>query len=129
MKETTKLERLVGRTFIYKQDHIKIKDFYPIPEEKKINVITDKKPILLDDSDVPDFINKLLPVDEPTTVAVSVVNETQQTITSLKDILLDNIKKVQENKDYIAQANTINNSVNSLLNMVSLQMKINSKAR
>lgn len=127
MKDQTKLEKLVGKEFIYKQEHIRIKDYFMKPEEGTVHIVTDKQPITVKEEDVQDFVSRCLPVAEESTVAVAVVAEAQTTITSLKDILMDNIKKVQENKDYIGQAKMINNSVNSLLNMVSLQMKLNSK--
>jgi hypothetical protein len=124
MKGTTKLEKLLNKMFIYKQEHIRIKDYYPIPEDGIIRVITDKNPIDIKEGDVSEFVEKCLPVDEPNTQVVQIANDSQKTITTLKDILLDNIKKVQNDKEYINQAKTINNSVNTLLNMVSLEMKV-----
>jgi hypothetical protein len=37
-------------------------------------------------------------------------------------ILKDNITKVQENKDYIPQAQAINNSINTLVNITKLRI-------
>lgn len=126
MKDTNRLERLVNKTVIYKQEHIKIKDWFAIPEEKAIRIITDGDNFTIAEADINDFCRKCLPIEEEesSTQALQVVNEVNGTITSLKDILMDNIKQVQANKDYIQQANTINNSVNSLLNMVTLQLKV-----
>jgi hypothetical protein len=129
MKETTRLEKMLSKTYIYKQEHIRIKDYYPEPEEGTIKIITDKAPITINASEVTQFIDKCLAVDDENTQALQIVTESQKTITSLKDILLDNIKKVQENKEYINQAKTINNSVNTLLNMVSLELKVSKEMK
>lgn len=129
MKETTRLERMLNKTYIYKQDHIRIKDYYPEAEEGTIKIITDKGPITIHANEVTHFVEKCLPVDDENTQALQIVTESQKTITSLKDILLDNIKKVQDNKEYINQAKTINNSVNTLLNMVSLELKVSKEMK
>lgn len=126
MKETTKLERLLNTTVIYKQNHIRIKDYFMKPEDGTVTIITDKNPITIKEAEIADFVSKCLPVAEESQ-ALAIVTESQQTITTLKDILMDNIKKVQEDKEYIGQAKTINNSVSALLNMVSLQVKLGRK--
>lgn len=40
----------------------------------------------------------------------------------LKNILLDNIEKVQKNPEYIKQATAINNQINSFVNITKLQL-------
>jgi hypothetical protein len=124
MKETTKLEKLLNKTYIYKQDHIRIKDYYLVPEEESIKIITDKAPITIKADELQQFIDKCLPVQDENTQAIQIVSDSQKQITSLKDILMDNITKVQADKEYINQAKTINNAVNTLLNMVTLEMKV-----
>ena len=47
------------------------------------------------------------------------------TISTLKDVLMDNIKKVQQSPDYIPQATTIANTVNSLVNLAKIEMQLN----
>lgn len=126
MRETTKLERMVGESFLYHGNQIKIKDYYKEEENNSIRIITQTEPILIANSKIQEFVSDCLPIEE--SKSLSIVSESQATITSLKDILMDNIKKVQGDKDYINQAKTINNSVNTLITMVSLQVKINSKS-
>lgn len=125
MKDKAKLEKLLDKEYIYKQENIRIKDYYFKEETKSYKIITDGTPIEIEEAGVDNFIKKLLPVTQPeSAAALSIVSESRNTINSLKDILMDNIKKVQTNKDYIGQAKMVNNSVNSLLNMVSLELKI-----
>lgn len=49
--------------------------------------------------------------------------------TELKDILLDNIKRVQANPEYVKQATVINNNVNTLVNLTKLQMAFHKQKR
>lgn len=125
MKDTTLLERMLDDTFVFKGKHIKVKDWYAEEEKDTIRIITTTDPIVIKNTEVKKFVDQCIRVEE--TQALQVINKSQEDIGNLKDILMDNIKKVQENKEYINQAKVINNSVNSLMNMVSLQMKINSK--
>ena len=41
---------------------------------------------------------------------------------NLKEIILDNIQKVKEDKDYIKQADAINKSIGTLINMAKLEI-------
>lgn len=54
-------------------------------------------------------------------------DEMKVTLNDVKNILMDNIKKVQENSDYIPQANTVNQSVNSLINLAKLSLQMMSQ--
>lgn len=51
-------------------------------------------------------------------------DEMKVTLNDVKNILMDNIKKVQEDPKYIPQANTINQSVNSLINLAKLSIQM-----
>lgn len=57
---------------------------------------------------------------------MAIVNATSLA-TELKDILLDNIKRVQSNPEYVKQATVINNNVNTLVNLTKLQMAFHKK--
>ncbi|MCO6499105.1 MAG: hypothetical protein J5I47_01865 [Vicingus serpentipes] len=45
-------------------------------------------------------------------------------VSNVKQILLDNIKKVQENKDYIPQAAEINNNVKSIIDLAKAEIEM-----
>jgi len=51
-----------------------------------------------------------------------IVSNTSNITENLRNILLDNIDKVQKDKAYIPQATAINNNVNSIINLSKLQM-------
>ncbi len=59
------------------------------------------------------------PINSP--VASPLANDT---MTNLKETLLDNIKKVKADKSYIPQAKEISNTVNTLINLASLEIKM-----
>lgn len=51
------------------------------------------------------------------------------TINDMRNILMRTIKKVQSNRDYIQQANAINQSVNTLINLAKLSLQLIQKKR
>lgn len=131
MKETTRLEKLLTKQFIYKQDNITIKDYFLKDEDKTVHIITDKKPIVIKEADIAKFCEQLLPVEEPTTRAVAqvaisteVVQQTTGLLSTLQQTLLDNIERVKTDKEYIKQANVVNSSVNALIGMTKLQISV-----
>lgn len=133
MKETTRLERLLGKEFIYKHQNIKIKDYYPIQEKGEINIITDGNPIRIKENEIVKFCEQLLPVDAPETKATQglsvhlsaqVAEQTNGLLATLQQTLLDNIEAVKRDGGYIKQANTINSSVNALIGMAKLQIQV-----
>jgi hypothetical protein len=51
------------------------------------------------------------------------VGALSDTLVQLKDILMDNIKKVQEDKEYITQAKEVNNSIKEVVNLAKLDIE------
>lgn len=127
MKDTTHLERMLDETYIYKGKQIKIKDWYHEEEKDTIRIITTTAPIVIKHSDVSTFVKACLPIED--SVALSVINENKKTITTLSEILMDNITKVQKDPKYIDQAKVINSSVNAMMSMVNLQLKIHKASK
>lgn len=126
MKETHRLDRMLNKTFIYKQDQIVIRDYFQEPEKGTVRVITDKKPITVQTSQLADFEKACLPVEEPATQAVSteVVSQASSLLLTLQQTLLDNIEMVKKDKEYTKQANVVNSSVNALIGMAKLQLQV-----
>lgn len=132
MKDTKRLERLLNKEFIYKQENIEIKDYFVEEENDLVRVITNKKPIVIKMDEVVSFCDSLLPVEAPETVAVravsvidkEVVDNTNNLLGTLQQTLLDNIALVKKDGNYIKQANTINSSVNSLIGLAKIQLNL-----
>lgn len=78
--------------------------------------------------DVIEFLRQF----EPVTSVAKIDGNADQTLAMIVDnnseadsliaILQDNIKKVQESKDYIPQATAINNNVNSIINIEKMKI-------
>lgn len=120
------LERMIHHTFMYKSKNIKIKDYYLKEDQQSVKIITDGDNLDINLKQIEQFKNDCLPVedDQQLQQRLTVVKESNDDINNLKNILMDNIQKVQKDKEYIGQAKVINNSVNTLLNMVNTQIKI-----
>lgn len=114
---------MVGKTYLYKKQHITIRGVMASDADQLIRIKTNGEDITLSPLTLPLFISQCLPVaDEPASVAI--VHQDSQ-ISNMQEILLDSIKKIQQDKDYVVQAKAINNHVNTLLNMVKLQLQLN----
>lgn len=49
------------------------------------------------------------------------------TIKKLQDVLLDNIEKIKADKEYVAQAKEISNSVNSIIGLAKVEIELKTK--
>lgn len=120
MKALRKLTAMLGKQWIYHGKNVTLKDVDIT--DTGITIETDGKEIKLKSSEIGAFIDECLPVEQKGLTLIT----PQQTnhLTALKDILMDNITKCQKDPAYIKQATVINNNVNTLINMVSLELKV-----
>lgn len=124
MKDRTRLNKLLDKTFIYKQEHITVKDFFEDVDTNTVKIVTTGKTITVKQKDLPAFLDSLLPVASETTQAiVQVDKETSGLLKTLQETLLDNIAQVKANPGYIKQATTINSSVNALVGLAKIQIQ------
>lgn len=128
MENLNKLYEMVGGTYLYKRESITIKGVIASDADQLIRIKTDKQDITVSLLHLSDFISSLLPVSDEQQEETTTALVTQQTgqIDTLHNILNDSIKKIQEDKEYIGQAKAINNHINTMLNMVKLQMQMQS---
>lgn len=70
------------------------------------------------------FLKETMPVDN-TPAPQEVVPDS--VATQLQQVLLDNIERIQEDKEYIPQAMAISKQVNTLINLTNLEYKIKNK--
>lgn len=106
---------------------------YTIDEVKeKIKIVTNLDEFERNFDSVSEFISywietnilpATLPFQENNQIAVFMESE-KSVMNDLTDILLDNIKKVQDSKEYIPQAQAINNNVNSIINLSKLKLDV-----
>lgn len=129
MKEAIekKLQSMLNKSYKYGMRIVTFTAFRFNEEKEKVYLSTNEK---VDHWERPydsvlTFLKEFAPAEAPAAQSTSseiVVSNTSNIVDSLRGILLDNIKKVQENKEYIPQATAINNNVNSIINLSKLQM-------
>lgn len=116
---------MVGGTYLYKRESITIKGVIASDADQLIRIKTDKQDITVSPLHLSGFISSLLPSsDEQEETRTALVVQQSGEIDTLHKILKDSIKKIQEDKEYIGQAKAINNHINTMLNMVKLQMQM-----
>lgn len=116
---------MVGGTYLYKRESITIKGVIASEADQLIRIKTDKQDITVSPLHLSGFISSLLPSsDEQEETRTALVVQQSGEIDTLHKILKDSIKKIQEDKEYIGQAKAINNHINTMLNMVKLQMQM-----
>ncbi|HUR65503.1 MAG TPA: hypothetical protein VMZ03_04065 [Chitinophagaceae bacterium] len=129
-----KLQEMKGKTFEYaKQIHC-LQDYSIDEDNEKVVIKTNLNSFTRKFESVEEFLGYWKPhlqvqVSTPATPteesnnAVSVFIESEKSkADALIAVLEDNIKKVQENKDYIPQASAINKNVSSIINIQKMKI-------
>lgn len=122
-KTLDRLEAIKGKTFMYNTRQMKILD-YKVNGEK-VQIVTDNGWQEPSYDKIDAFLDNLLPVQEGTgLMIIQQAQVTSSSINELKGILMDNIKKVQESKDYIPQAQEINSNVKSIIEVAKAEIEV-----
>lgn len=114
------MDSMIGNLWLYNGREVRIKGFNI--NNDQVRVINSGRPIVLPADRLEEKLDEFLPVqDEPyggtKTAAMQVFENDSNQISSLEEIIMDNIRKVQTSKDYLPQATAVTNNVNTLLNM------------
>lgn len=119
-----KLKKMLGNIFLYNVKEYKIIDFKI--DEDTLMLATDKGIIQIENNEnILHELKEFLPVeDEPTSITPKdfCIIPDKKYMGELKDIILENIKNVQKDKSYVAQANAINKSINTMISMANLEL-------
>jgi len=121
MKATDKLNKMLGKTFLYLGAAVMIQNYQK--KDGKVRVITDKRDYNLPEEELESFLEELQPMESSPMVvpqAAAILNNSG--LADLSKVLLDNIKKVQENKDYIPQACEIRDQVKTFIDLAKVQI-------
>lgn len=120
-----KLDGMVGGTYLYNTREVTIKGINSV--NGQVRFVNDGNPILINKSELGDKIDDFLPVEVQDTEETlpakmegdveQTFNQTDETIEKLENIILHNIEKVQNEKDYLPQAKQVNRDVNTILKM------------
>jgi hypothetical protein len=112
-----KLEDMVGTTRLYGAREYRIKGFSV--DDRHVTIRTDKDPVIIKNEKLHDALTgDFGEVETAVAPAPSNMMLVQQAeILTLKNIVMENISKLQGDKGYINQAREINSSVNTMLKM------------
>lgn len=124
MTLTDKLNTMVGKTFMYNTRHYKILSFRISPGENNVQIATDKKWFDFHTNLIDAALKQFLPVADLMEVNSLQIMPKKDEMNDLKTIILNNIKKVQKDKNYVGQANSINKSMNTLINMAKTEISL-----
>ena len=128
-----KLKELIGKSFIYKGIEITINDVKLVATTYVVK--TNKRAYNFFENEVDMFISELknIPIQvKKHEIKANKMEETEKNIvsiqqTDLSQILLDTIEKIQNDKEYVPQANAICNVVTQMINVKKLEIQLNGK--
>lgn len=121
-----KLDVMVGKAFLVDKEQIRVVS-WAFHSDDCIQIVTDAKAFEFTMTNIHDGLSAFLPVEESEAVTHAAASGYQLVLSgngakNLKDILMDNIKKVQENKDYIPQAQEVGRNVNSIIDLAKAEI-------
>jgi hypothetical protein len=119
-----KLKELVGKSFLYKGIEITINDVKLVSTTYVVK--TNKRAYNFFENEVETFISELKDIqikkNKIMEIETKKIIELQQTDLSI--ILLDTIERIQNDKDYVKQANAICNVVTQMINVKKLEIQL-----
>ncbi len=133
-KLVKQLEAMVGKTYNYGGRIHYVKTVVPNVDEAKFTIRTNLDIYERSYESGPDFLTywteaiNTLPT-APEAQEVSLMEKDTATVDKLTELLMDNIIKVQQDAGYIKQAQSINNNVNSILNLTKLKLDVLKQSR
>lgn len=133
-----KLQEMIGKS--WKHTNETVFKFLSLHEDgENITIATDKEWQKVTVYDIQIFMRQFTEVETTTTGEVMIIKKEQpirrvesmvipgNTMEQLRDTLLDSIKKVKEDREYIPQAQNIANSVNSIIGLAKIEIDLRTK--
>jgi hypothetical protein len=122
MKDIQKIKEMVGNAYKYKGKTYTIRGF--APEDDTVRIYTNQEDIVLHDGG---NLGEALAMFRYASNVPAVIerSEMQATMSSLTTVVMESIEKVRNNKDYIPQADSINSSIKTLIDMAKAEIDYN----
>jgi hypothetical protein len=122
MKELQKIADMVGNTYLYKKENYTIKTY--VPEEMQVRIKTDSKDIVILYDDLGHHLEYFLEA-EPGGNALQVQQQTQMqgNLNDLKQILMETLHKVREDKSFVQQAVVVNKTITNYGGLLKLELE------
>ncbi|MDR2650851.1 MAG: hypothetical protein LBC68_00855 [Prevotellaceae bacterium] len=119
---TSQLEDMIGKTYIYDNAHITVKDIKMRGEEIAVIITDSGKRIEVNVEDISDFKEVAEVSLVRKTEAFSVIMKTTENYEKLMNTLIGNIEKIDKNPEYIQRAEAINNTVKSIIELEKVRI-------
>ncbi len=126
------LEDMIGKKYNYGNSEHTIKSYRMLEDKERVYVMTDKKQFDRPYDSAMEFLNQLEFVAGRVIVPSNQEKEhstffperqiNASVVKELKDMLLDNIRKIQENKEYIPQAEAVKSNVDCLIDLAKTEI-------
>jgi len=114
-----RLDEMIGRSFLINtREHRIVRYRF---NDDSVEIVTDKKTFEFSCDEVEKEIAEFLPIGNDKVDALELLPKKNELV-ELKATIMENIKKVKRDKAYIPQANSINSSINTLINMAKLDI-------
>ena len=127
-----RMELMKGKTFMYNTFNLRVTDWDFNESTERILLYTTRRTEPYDRpiEDAEAFLDQFTPIPESalekhteTTTMAGLTVFQGGLSNQLKDILLDNIEKVRDNKDYIPQAEAISANVGQLIDLAKVEVQ------
>lgn len=132
-KINEQMKGMIGKTFQYAGQIHFVKDIKVDEENDKYTIITNLSSFDRKLENMKSFLEYWTPTNSVRDIVQEADKNQQLTVLmeqdndlskKLIDTLTDNIEKVKENPDYIPQAQTINNSINSIVGVTKMRLDL-----
>lgn len=123
------LESMKGKTYLYGARIHCVLNIIRDNENSKVLIKTNLDEYVRSYESISEFLNYWKEADgsQPVTTtnnAMVVMEKENAMVDKLTGLLMDNIEKVQKDPNYIKQAQSINNNVNSIINLTKLKLDV-----
>lgn len=121
MKLEERLEKMVNKPFMYNATGYKILSFKVFSEE--VTLVTDKGWKSFPITKINAELEKFLPIEPEKIMPIAFAAFEESNKESLKNLLMDNIKKIKDDPDFLPQAKGINEQAKTVLAVVKLELE------
>lgn len=119
---TKKLAQMRGNAYIYRGTYYEINDAMMV--DGLVLISTNKLMLRFSELEYLQEFNNFLPTTkESTEIVIAQQTPLNGMAKTVKDTIMDSLKRIQEDPKYIAQADAINRSVNTLVNIAKLELQ------
>lgn len=131
-KTINQLDLMIDKTFHYGGQIHCILGYKVDEDGEKVTIRTNIKPYTKSFESVHDFLGYFIPTSDvqvipPETTAIDPFADSRSRADKMIALLEESIEKVKVNPGYIAQATSINNNVNSIINIEKMRLAMMKK--